>query len=118
MSAAADHLDRVLALRVLYRRRGPLDGRAGITPDGRVAPQIRWSLPSVMEDANATIQLTKVDHARWRAAMGMDDEPAEITAVKVMSWADQCPDRGPGLSHARLAKDPSGVCVHCETQIR
>lgn len=112
----AQHLEDIVRLRALYALRGPEDGQAGITPDGRFGQPERWRVASILEDANAAIRLGPNDHARWRAAMGIDPMPE--TTDRVMSWSDDCPARLPGLSHMRSSGDPSGVCSHCHLRIR
>lgn len=36
---------------------------------------------------------------------------------RVARWSDQCPQRGPSLTHARTYRDPLGVCVHCQARM-
>jgi len=103
--------DRLVELRRLYPRRGPRDGRPGLTPDGRVGMPLRYSLAAVAHDADAAMRLGPSDHARWRHGMGLDDPPA--APPEPPAWHDPCPARGPGLEHARTRSDPSGRCAHC-----
>lgn len=103
-----DFLGDLLRLRSLYRRRGPLDGQHGITPDGLVSPALRWSVPSVVGDAHAVMSAEPDRIDAWRRAMGLADDPRAR-----LSWGSQCPSRGPGQTHARTYSDPSGKCAHC-----
>lgn len=32
-------------------------------------------------------------------------------------WTDQCPRRGPALTHTRTALDELGICVHCGQRV-
>ena len=99
-------------MRVLYRRRGPRDGQAGITPDGRVAVPWSYSVRAVVADAVATMEMDDPTLARWREGMGLNDPPQPR-----VRWGDACPARGVGLTHARTQRDPAGTCVHCKAKI-
>ena len=42
-------------------------------------------------------------------------KPRELV---ITQWDEQCPQRGPALTHARTLHDPPGVCAHCGGRFR
>ena len=42
---------------------------------------------------------------------------ATETSRKRSTWRDQCPRRGPTLTHARTREDALDICVHCGLRI-
>lgn len=122
----AELLDRLTALRHQYAMRGPRDGRIGLTPEGTVSPAVSYHVTAVMADAEARLELSKDDYSRWRAALGLDPEPAPVEPVKAKAspWKEQCPARGAGLEHAHWnecrgehpgtgEKHGRFACCHC-----
>ena len=103
-------IEDLTALRRWYALRGPKDGQAGITPEGRAAVPERWQTDSVLEDANRLLHMDPKDRKLWAEAIGLPMAPSK--------WSDPCPERPGDLTHARTASDPYGVCAHCGLPIQ
>ncbi len=109
MPTTNPRIEDLTRLRVWYRHRGPRDGRAGIQPDGLLGTAWAYDTAAVVLDAQRVMEMDDPTLNRWREGMGLND-PIKL-------WSDQCPARGPVLTHARAFRDPPGVCIHCHAQI-